>query len=92
MATTIRLKRIGKKKQSFYRITVADSSSPRDGKVIEEIGFYDPNQNPAKVDIEKERLEYWLGNGAVLTPTVENLLKIRPADTAKKTAKKTTKK
>lgn len=89
MATTIRLKRIGKKKQSFYRITVTDSSSPRDGKVIEEIGFYDPNQNPAKVDIKKERLEYWLGNGAVLTPTVESILKTRPAgDKSKSKTKK----
>lgn len=78
MAIRIRLKRIGKKKQSYYRIVVADVRFPRDGRSIEEIGLYDPNQDPAKVDINKERLEYWMGNGATLTPTVENILKSRP--------------
>ena len=66
---------MGKKKQSFYRIVVADSKSPRGGKVIEEIGFYDPTQDPASVTIEKERLKYWLENGAILTQTVESILK-----------------
>ncbi|MDD5454245.1 MAG: 30S ribosomal protein S16 [Candidatus Ratteibacteria bacterium] len=78
MAIKIRLKRIGKKKQSYYRIVVADIRSPRDGRLIEELGIYDPNQNPAKVDINKERLQYWMGNGASATPTVENILKSRP--------------
>ncbi|MCK4905068.1 30S ribosomal protein S16 [bacterium] len=83
MAIRIRLKRIGKKKQSYYRIVVADVRFPRDGRSIEEIGLYDPNQDPAKVDINKERLEYWMGNGATLTPTVENILKSRPSITDK---------
>jgi len=78
MAIRIRLKRIGKKKQSYYRIVVADIRFARDGRLIEEIGLYDPNQNPAKVDINKERLEYWMGNGATATATVENILKSRP--------------
>jgi small subunit ribosomal protein S16 len=78
MAIRIRLKRIGKKKQSYYRIVVADARFARDGRSIEEIGLYDPNKNPAKVDINKERLEYWMGNGATVTPTVKNILKSRP--------------
>lgn len=78
MAIRIRLKRIGKKKQSYYRIVVADVRFARDGRLIEEIGLYDPNQDPAKVDINKERLEYWMGNGATATRTVENILKSRP--------------
>jgi len=78
MAIRIRLKRMGKKKQSYYRIVVADVRFARDGRTIEEIGLYDPNQNPAKVDINKERLEFWMGNGATTTPTVENILKSRP--------------
>jgi len=77
MAIKIRLKRMGKKKQSYYRIVVADVRFARDGRTIEEIGLYDPNQNPAKVDINKERLEFWMGNGATTTPTVENILKSR---------------
>jgi small subunit ribosomal protein S16 len=78
MAIKIRLKRIGKKKQSYYRIVVADVRSPRDGKLIEEIGTYNPNQEPSKVDINRERLQYWMENGAEITPTVENILKNRP--------------
>ena len=78
MAIKVRLKRIGKKKQSYYRIVVADVRFARDGRAIEEIGLYDPNQNPAKVDINKERLTYWLGNGASMTPTVASILKTRP--------------
>jgi small subunit ribosomal protein S16 len=78
MAIRIRLKRIGKKKQGYYRIVVADVRFARDGRSIEEIGLYDPNQNPAKVNINKERLKYWVGNGATMTPTVENILKSRP--------------
>lgn len=78
MAIKIRLKRIGKKKQGYYRIVVADIRSPRDGRLIEEIGTYNPNQNPAKVEVNKERLQYWIGNGAKATPTVANILKSRP--------------
>ncbi len=78
MAIKVRLKRIGKKKQSYYRIVVADVRFSRDGRTIEELGSYDPNQNPAKVEVNKERLTYWLGNGALITPTVANILKTRP--------------
>ena len=78
MAIKIRLKRTGKKKQGFYRIVVADARFSRDGRAIEEIGLYNPHQNPAKVEVNKERLAYWLGNGAKITPIVENILKSRP--------------
>ena len=91
MGVKVRLKRTGKKKQCFYRIVVADSRFPRDGRAIEEIGLYDPNQDPAKVDINRERLEHWIENGAEITSTVENILKTRPAATVKKAKKKTQK-
>ena len=78
MAIKVRLKRTGKKKQGFYRIVVADVRFSRDGRAIEEIGLYDPNQDPAKVEINQERLAYWLGNGAILTPTVKSILRTRP--------------
>lgn len=78
MAIKIRLKRIGKKKQSYYRIVVADVRFARDGRSIEELGTYNPNQDPAKVEVNKERLTYWLNNGAQITPTVASILKSRP--------------
>ena len=78
MAIRIRLKRIGKKKQGYYRIVVAEARFSRDGRTIEEIGLYNPNQDPAKVEVDKERLAYWLGCGAKVTPTVANILKSRP--------------
>lgn len=71
----IRLKRIGAKKNPFYRIVVADVKSPRDGKFIEEIGFYDPHKEPATVNVKEERLQYWIKNGAQPTSTVKILLK-----------------
>ena len=83
MPIKIRLKRMGKKKQGFYRIVVADVRFPRDGRVIEEIGLYDPNQDPAKVEVNRERLTYWLENGALITPIVESILKSRPRTTDK---------
>ena len=64
MAVKIRLKRMGKKKKPFYRIVVADSRSPRDGRFIDEIGTYDPNIEPAEVKIDEEGAKKWLGNGA----------------------------
>ena len=88
MPIKIRLKRTGKKKQGFYRIVVADVRFPRDGRSIEELGTYDPNQDPAKVEIDRERLTYWLENGALITPIVESILKTRPKTTDK--AKKKT--
>ena len=71
----IRLKRVGAKKAPFYHIVVADSRSPRDGKIIEKIGSYDPMTNPATVVLDKEKVEKWLKNGAQPTDTVRALIK-----------------
>ena len=75
MAVKIRLKRMGKKKAPFYRIIVADSRSPRDGKFIDEIGTYDPNVEPSAVKINEESAKKWLSNGAQPTETVARLFK-----------------
>ena len=71
----IRLRRVGKKKAPFYRVVVADSRYPRDGRFIEEIGTYDPLTKPATIDIDMERAKYWIANGAQPTDTVRGLLK-----------------
>lgn len=76
MAVKMRLKRMGQKKAPFYRIVVADSRSPRDGKFIEEIGTYDPNLNPSVIKFNEEVAKKWLSNGAQPTETVAKLLKI----------------
>ena len=73
MAVKIRLKRMGMKKHPFYRVVVADVKSPRDGRFIEEIGFYNPGSKELKV--QDEAAKKWLGNGAQPTPTVKALLK-----------------
>ena len=75
MAVKIRLTRMGKKKNPFYRIVVADQKSRRDGAPIEEIGYYDPMTNPATVKIDAEKATKWLNNGAQPTETVRSLLK-----------------
>ena len=75
MAVKIRLKRMGKKRKPFYRIVAADSRSPRDGRFIEEIGTYDPNQEPAEVHVNEEVAKKWLSNGAQPTETVARLFK-----------------
>lgn len=75
MATKMRLSRIGKKKHPIYRIVVADSRIKRDGNVIEEIGTYDPNTEPASVKFNEESAKKWLSNGAKPTDTVARLLK-----------------
>ncbi len=74
MATRIRLKRMGAKKAPFYRLVVADSRSPRDGRFIEEIGFYDPTKDPAVINVKEERALYWLNTGAQPSETVKALL------------------
>ena len=74
MAVKIRLKRMGAKKAPFYRIVVADSRSPRDGKVIEQVGTYNPLTNPAEIKVDEDLAIKWLGNGAIPTDTVKNLL------------------
>ena len=71
----IRLRRVGAKKAPYYRIVVADSRSPRDGRFIEEIGTYDPMVEDNKVKVEMDRVEYWIKNGAQPTETVRGLLK-----------------
>ena len=71
----IRLRRMGAKKNPYYRIVVADSRSPRDGRCIEEIGTYDPLAEPAVININAERAQYWVKNGAQPTDTVKALLK-----------------
>ena len=76
MAVKIRLRRMGAKKAPFYRIVVADSRYPRDGRFIEEIGYYDPTKEPAIVNIDAEKSKKWIGNGAQPTDTVKALLKV----------------
>lgn len=75
MAVKIRLKRIGAKKAPYYRVVVADSRSPRDGRFIEEIGIYQPLENPTLVRIDVEKAKQWIANGAQPTDTVRDLLK-----------------
>ena len=75
MAVKIRLKRMGMKKHPFYRIVVADVRSPRDGRFIEEIGYYDPTKEPSVVKIDADKAKQWLANGAQATDTVRVLLK-----------------
>ncbi len=76
MAVKIRLKRMGKKKAPFYRIVVADSRSPRDGKFIEEVGTYDPNQEPSLFKVNEDAAKKWLNNGAQPTEVVGKLFKL----------------
>ncbi len=75
MAVKIRLKRIGAKKAPFYRVVVADSRYPRDGRFIEELGTYNPLADPAEVKIDNEKAAQWIKNGAQPTDTVKALLK-----------------
>ena len=75
MAVKIRLRRIGAKKNPFYRVVVADSRSPRNGRFIEEIGTYDPMVEPAAIKIDAEKAKAWIANGAQPTDTVKSLLK-----------------
>ena len=75
MAVKIRLRRVGAKKAPFYRVVVADSRFPRDGRFIEEIGYYDPTKEPSVVKIDADKAKQWLANGAQATDTVRVLLK-----------------
>ena len=70
----IRLQRVGKKKAPFYHIVVADSRAPRDGKIIEQIGTYNPMTNPSELKIDREKVEKWIKNGAKPTDTVKYLI------------------
>lgn len=75
MAVKMRLKRMGQKKAPFYRIVVADSRSPRDGKCIDEIGTYDPNLEPSAISVDEEAAKKWLNNGAQPTEVVSKIFK-----------------
>lgn len=86
MSVKIRLKRMGAKKKPFYRVIVADSRSPRDGKFIEELGYYNPLKEPSEIKIDAGKAEKWLSNGAQPTDTVKNLFKragiVKPSSAA----------
>ncbi len=75
MSVKIRLTRYGAKKKPFYRIVVASTESPRDGKFLEQVGTYDPLKEPAAVTLKQERIKMWIERGAIPTATVRNLLK-----------------
>ncbi|MCQ2498460.1 MAG: 30S ribosomal protein S16 [Lachnospiraceae bacterium] len=76
MAVKIRLRRMGQKKAPFYRIIVADSHSPRDGRFIEEIGTYDPSTDPSTFNVDEEAAKKWIANGAQPTEVVSKLFKV----------------
>ena len=76
MAVKIRLRRMGAKKAPFYRIVVADSRYPRDGRFIAEVGYYDPTKEPSVIKVDEEKAKKWISNGAQPTDTVKSLLKI----------------
>ena len=97
MAVKIRLKRMGAKKSPFYRVVIADSRSPRDGRFIETVGTYNPISQPAEIKLDEEKILSWLGNGAQPSDTVRNLLsnagilaKYNESKSGKKPAKKAT--
>ena len=75
MAVKMRLKRMGAKKNPFYRIVVADAHSPRDGKFIEEIGYYNPLKNPEEIKIDIQKVDKWISNGAQPTDRVKDIIK-----------------
>ena len=76
MAVKIRLRRMGKKKEPYYRIVVADSRSPRDGRCIAEIGTYNPNTDPSTFKVDEEEAKKWIANGAQPTDVVSKLFKV----------------
>ncbi|MCL2632994.1 MAG: 30S ribosomal protein S16 [Oscillospiraceae bacterium] len=77
MAVKIRLRRMGAKKAPFYRIVVADSRFPRDGRFIEEVGYYDPTKNPSVISVDGDKVQKWLKDGAQPTDTVKRILKTK---------------
>jgi small subunit ribosomal protein S16 len=74
---TIRLARIGKKKKPFYRVVVIESSKPRNGRVVELVGTYDPLKKPAEIKLDAERVKYWLGTGAQPSDTVKSFIRLQ---------------
>jgi small subunit ribosomal protein S16 len=83
---SIRLTRMGAKKKPFYRVVVAEKRSKRDGRFVENVGYYDPCRNPADVKLNRERIDYWLERGAQPTETVRSLIKRKPEPAAAKPA------
>ncbi len=75
MSTTIRLSRIGKKHQAQYRVVLKTTRDKRDGIYLEELGYYNPNTNPATVNLKMDRINYWIKNGSMTTETVKQLIK-----------------
>ncbi len=75
MAVKVRLARAGGKHRPFYKIVVADERAPRDGAFLEQVGTYDPKLEPSKVELKKDRIDYWLGNGALPTKTVGEIIR-----------------
>jgi len=75
MAVVLRLKRMGTNKKPFYRIVATEKGNPRDGRFIEEIGFYDPKKNPSVIKVDKEKALYWIKNGATPSVTVKSIFK-----------------
>ena len=83
MAVKMRLARVGAKKAPFYRVVVANSRSPRDGRFIEHVGVYDPTSNPAEIRFKMDRVDYWLGQGAQPSETVAQLINTARREAAK---------
>jgi len=75
MAVVLRMKRMGAKKRPFFRIVAVDKPAKRDGKVLEEVGYYDPKKEGDNITLKKDRLEYWLKNGATPSETVKSFIK-----------------
>ena len=75
MAVCIRLKRLGTRKKVHWRVVVADKKMPRDGRFIEEVGYYDPRKTPARIQLKMDRIQKWISNGAKATETVKSLIK-----------------
>ena len=75
MAVVLRLKRMGTNKKPFYRIVATERTNPRDGRFVEEIGYYDPKKNPSVIKMDREKTLYWLKNGAQPSATVKSLIK-----------------
>lgn len=77
MAVHIRLQRKGATHKPFYHVVATDQRNPRDGRFLEKLGYYDPNCNPSVVELKEDRLQYWYGKGAQLTPATEKLVKVK---------------
>lgn len=75
MSVKIRLRRIGRKKQPYYRLVVTDSASPRDGAYLDTVGFYNPKRQPAELRLDMDKVDAWTGKGAEMTPTVRSLVR-----------------